>query len=166
MDAAGRGFYQAAGPAGQTQVYTGHAQRFEEATKGGIRVTSPDFAALTITPLGTGATILITACGRCENADMQFSADRRTVGRNWGHAPVRIEAVRGSLLVPEGQWTCHALAPDGTPKQQVPISYENGRGHAHSLTRIRHDVVFAPKVAGTRVFLIFRKYATIRRRLK
>ena len=72
--------------------------------------------------------MLITACGRCENTGMQFSPDRRTVGRNWGHAPVQIEAVRGSLVVPDGKWICHALAPDGSPKQQVPISYENGRG--------------------------------------
>jgi hypothetical protein len=59
---------------------------------------------------------------------MQFAPDRRTVGRNWGQAPVQIEAVRGSLIVPDGKWVCHALAPDGSPKQQVPVSYENGRG--------------------------------------
>jgi len=125
VDARGQGIYQAIGLA---QVYSGHAQRFEGATDGRIRIASPDFVALTMTPLGTGKGILITACGRCENAGMQFSPDRRTVGRNWGRAPVQIEAVRGSLVVPEGKWVCHALAPDGSPKQQVPISYENGRG--------------------------------------
>jgi hypothetical protein len=109
-------------------VYTGHAQRFEGATDGRIRIASPDFVALTITPLRAGKAVLITACGRCENAGMQFSPDRRTVGRNWGRAPVQIEAVRGSLVVPDGKWTCYALAPDGSRKQQVPISYENGRG--------------------------------------
>jgi hypothetical protein len=133
VDAAGRGTYQAVGPA---QVYTGHAKRFEETNDGRIRIASPDFVALTITPLGTGkgvgannhSPLLITACGRCENTGMQFSADRRTVGRNWGHAPVQIEAVRGSLIVPDGKWVCHALAPDGSPKQSIPISYEDGRG--------------------------------------
>ena len=59
---------------------------------------------------------------------MQFSPDRRTVGRNWGKAPVQIEAVRGSVVMPDGKWVCHALAPDGSPKQAVPISYESGRG--------------------------------------
>jgi len=125
VDSAGRGFYQSVG---EGQAYTGHAQRFEEATGGWIRIASPDFVALTITPLGAGKIILITACGRCENTGMQFSPDRRTVGRNWGRAPVQIEAVRGSVVVPEGKWTCHALAPDGSPKQPVPISYDNGRG--------------------------------------
>jgi hypothetical protein len=136
VGASGQGFYQAASPlvtgervaAGQAQVYTGHAKRFEEATEGRIHIASPDFVALTMTPLGTGNKVLITVCGRCENTGMQFSPDRRTVGRNWGHAPVQIEAVWGSLVVPDGQWICHALAPDGSPKQQVPISYENGRG--------------------------------------
>jgi hypothetical protein len=127
VDAAGRGLYQAVGP--QAQVYTGHADRFAEATDGRIRIHSPDFVALTITPLDNGPTkMLVTACGRCENTGMQFSPDRRTVGRNWGQAPVRIEAVRGSVVVPEGQWTCHALAPEGAPKQQAPIAYEGGRG--------------------------------------
>jgi hypothetical protein len=125
VDAHGQGIYQAVG---QAQVYAGHAKRFEGATGGRIRIASPDFVALTITPLKPGKGILITACGRCENAGMQFSADRRTVGRNWGRAPVQIEAVRGSVVVPEGTWTCHALAPDGSPKQAASISYENGRG--------------------------------------
>jgi hypothetical protein len=136
VDASGRGLYQALGflspadqaPTRQAQVYTGHAPRFAEATEGSIRITSPDFVALTITPLGTGKTLLITACGRCENAGMQFSADRRTVGRNWGRAPVQIEAVRGTVVIPDGKWTCYALAPDGSPKQQVPMAYANGQG--------------------------------------
>jgi hypothetical protein len=136
VDTGGRGLYQAGGPlvagehaaAGQAQVYTGHAKRFEETTDGRIHIASPDFVALTMTPLGTGNKVLITACGRCENTGMQFSPDRRTVGRNWGHAPVQIEAVRGSLVVPDGKWICHALAPDGSLKQQVPISYDNGQG--------------------------------------
>jgi hypothetical protein len=136
VDTSGRGLYQASGPlgtpggapAGQAQVYTGHAPRFAEATEGKIRITSPSFVALTMTPLGTGQTLLITACGRCENAGMQFPPDRRTVGRNWGQAPVQIETVRGQVVVPDGNWTCHALAPDGSPKRQVPIASENGRG--------------------------------------
>jgi len=126
VDAAGRGIYQATGE--QAQAYTGHAARFEDATEARIRIASPDFVALTITPLDMGDKLLVTACGRCENTDMQFSPDRRTVGRNWGKAPVQIEPVRGRLLLPDGRWTCHALAPDGTPKQPVPVAYENDRG--------------------------------------
>ncbi len=136
VDTKGRGLYQASGPlgtadrtsAGQAQVYTGHAPRFAEATEGKLRITSPAFVALMMTPLGASKTLLITACGRCENVGMQFTPDRQTVGRNWGQAPVQIEAVRGTLVVPDGQWTCHALAPEGSPKQQVPLAYENGRG--------------------------------------
>jgi hypothetical protein len=116
-------------------VYTGHASRFQDATDGKIRIAQPPFAALTMTglggeewvPLGKRDRILVTACGRCENVEMGFSADRRTVGRNWGAAPVQIEAVRGSLVLPEGKWTCQALAPDGSPKQQVPIVYEGDK---------------------------------------
>jgi hypothetical protein len=126
VDAGGQGLYEAIGP--QAQVYTGHANRFAGETEGRIRIVSPDFVALTITPLGAGGEVLITACGRCENTGMQFAPDRRTVGRNWGKAPVQIEPVRGTLTLPEGRWTCRALAPDGTPGRQAPVTYENGRG--------------------------------------
>mgnify|MGYP001137994397 CR=1 FL=1 len=127
VDNGGRGIYQAIGP--QAQVYTGHAGRFEEATRGKIRVASPDFVTLTVTPLDDAAKeILVTACGRCENTGMKFSPDRRTVGRNWGQAPVRIEPVEGRMILPQGKWTCHALAPDGSPRRNVPVAYEDGRG--------------------------------------
>ncbi|MGE5293204.1 MAG: carbohydrate binding domain-containing protein, partial [Solirubrobacterales bacterium] len=114
-------------------VYVGHAGRFEKATAGKISVTQPQFVALTMTGLDGQERmqhnrILVTACGRCENVEMQFSADRRTVGRNWGQAPAQIEAVRGTIVLPEGKWVCHALAPDGAPKQQVAVADKDGRG--------------------------------------
>lgn len=125
VDAAGKGLYQAVGS--KAQAYAGHAGRFESATAGRIRVTAPEFVALTITPLDGDRRILVTACGRCENTDMEFSRDRRTVGRNWGRAPVRIEAVRGTVVLPEGRWTCQAVAPDGSPGRPVPITNADGR---------------------------------------
>ncbi len=117
-------------------AYAGHAMRFQNATDGNITVAQPEFAAVTMTalggeewvPLGKRNRILVTACGRCENVGMQFSADRRTVRRNWGAAPVQIEAVRGTVLLPEGKWTCYALASDGASKQRVPVTYDNERG--------------------------------------
>ncbi|MEN6334992.1 MAG: hypothetical protein ABFE01_12075, partial [Phycisphaerales bacterium] len=124
VDADGRGLYQVVGR--RTRVYAGHASRFEEATKGDVRLTGPELVTLAMTPLNGGKRLLVTACGRCENVGMQFSPDRRTVGRNWGTAPAQIEAVRGTVVLPEGKWVCHALAPDGAPKQQVPVTYENG----------------------------------------
>ena len=61
-------------------------------------ITAPAQAVMTLVPmdgqpLDKSRRILLTACGRCENTDMAFSPDRRTVGRIWGKAPVRIEAV-------------------------------------------------------------------------
>jgi hypothetical protein len=117
------------------KAFTGHPRQFECLDTEEIRIDSPEFVALTITPLDSepsrlidSRAILVTACGRCENTGMQFSEDRRTVGRNWGQAPVRIEPVAGRIVLPQGRWVCQALAPDGSPRQPVPISYENGRG--------------------------------------
>jgi hypothetical protein len=113
----------------QAQVYSGHANLFEAATGGRIRIASPSFVALTITtldagewvPLEASRKILIAACGRCENTGMKFSADRRTVGRQWGTEPVQIETVSGTMGVPDGRWRCHALAPDGSKDHEVNI---------------------------------------------
>jgi hypothetical protein len=124
----GCGFYAARGDS--ACAYTGHAEIFEKETEGRVVVTQPAFAAIAITaldrkPLSQSRRILVTACGRCENVDMGFSEDRRTVGRNWGKAPVRIEAVEGTLALPAGRWTCRALGPDGMTTGGVPVA---GRG--------------------------------------
>ncbi|OHB73444.1 MAG: hypothetical protein A2Z25_20300 [Planctomycetes bacterium RBG_16_55_9] len=120
----GRGFYAAWGPA--AWAFSGHASRFETSTTGRVSIRSPELVAITVTALGGAAidesrNVLVTACGRCENTGMIFSEDRRTVGRNWGGAPVRIEAVTATVGVPEGQWKCQALGPDGTAKRDVPV---------------------------------------------
>ncbi len=94
--------------------------------------TSPDFWAATFTSMDGQAfwqsrKLLLTICGRCENTGMKFSADRRTVGRNWGTGPVRIEPASGpfpsACLAPtdKAQWRCQALGPDGRATADVPI---------------------------------------------
>ncbi len=96
----------------------------------GIGLRSPAFAAVTVTaldgrPLAASRRVLVAACGRAENTGMAFSKDRRTVGRNWGEPPVRIEPVAGTVDLPTGQWTCHALRPDGTRGKAVPVEAAN-----------------------------------------
>lgn len=124
----GRGLFTASGPG--AAVYVGHAGGKAEASP--IEVAKPDFAAVTMTaldgrPLAGSGAILVAACGRCENTGMQFSADRKTVGRNWGKAPVCIEPVEGTVVLPPGQWKCRALKPDGTPAADVPLADDKGR---------------------------------------
>jgi hypothetical protein len=118
-----RGLYVAKGDAG---VLAGHTNRFGQVTDD-IRIDDPSYAVITMTslddmPVSSAKNILITACGRCENTGMKFSEDRRTVGRNWGESPVRIETVTGTVALPPGQWKCEALGPDGMPQSEVPIS--------------------------------------------
>jgi len=128
VDEKGRGLFTASGPG--AAVYVGHAGGKAESLP--IEVTRPDFAAVTMTaldgrPLAKSGAILVAACGRCENTGMQFSADRKTVGRNWGKAPVCIEPVEGTVALPPGQWKCRALKPDGTPAADVPLADDKGR---------------------------------------
>jgi hypothetical protein len=92
----------------------------------------PDFVALTETPLdgkplAESSKVLITACGRCQNTGMQFTPDRRSVGRNWGKAPVQIGPAEGLLyldFIKPGNWaswTCRAVKPDGSAGEEVEI---------------------------------------------
>ena len=129
VDGKGRGLFTASGPG--AAVYVGHAGVKTESLPI-EQVVKPDFAAVTMTaldgrPLAKSGAILVTACGRCENTGMQFSADRKTVGRNWGKAPVCIEPVEGTVALPPGQWKCQALKPDGTPAADVPLAADQGR---------------------------------------
>jgi hypothetical protein len=133
----GKGFYSVRGR--RAMVYTGHAERFEKATEGQISIIRPNFVAMAVTSLDgeswvsldESKKILVTVCGRCENVSMKFSEDRRTVGRNWGGPPVQIEAVEGSMVLPEGRWICRAIGPDGLPTADVPVSYRDGQGVLH-----------------------------------
>jgi len=142
----GKGFYFVGGGAG---VLAGDTTKFIQA-----RITGPAYAVITATPLDgapwwNSKKILVTACGRCENTGMKFSEDRRTVGRDWGGPPVRIETVEGAVTVPTGpvrnslvggaargeagisngagQWKCQALGPDGTPQSDVLVSNRDGQ---------------------------------------
>lgn len=126
----GKGIYIARGQC--ASVYTGHAERFEEATERQIAIAGPELVSVTVTALDEtqldwSRKILVTACGRCENTGMIFSRDRRTVGTNWGRSPVRIQAVEGTLVLPAGQWICHALGSDGLAREEVPVRVEGGK---------------------------------------
>jgi len=124
----GRGIYVAKGAAAWVGV--GHQDKFMAASGGIVTVNEPNYAALTITALEPPCTqvaipqrqsMLITACGRSENTGMVFSPDRTTVGTNWGHAPVQIEPVEGTIRFAFKGLTCYALGPDGKVTATVPI---------------------------------------------
>ena len=130
----GRGFYAVQGHG--AWVYTGYTTDFPVNTFGKISVSSPDFVAITLTPLkasvfGGAKYILLTASGRCENTGMVFSTDRTTVGTNWGTSPVLIQTVDATISLPSGEWTCQALAPDGTPQTNVPVNGTPGSMSVH-----------------------------------
>jgi hypothetical protein len=120
----GRGLYYVGSGAG---VLAGDTSRFER-----CQIEDPAFAVITATPLDglpwpQSSKILITACGRCENTGMEFSKDRRTVGRRWGRGPVQIETVKGMVEIARGNWTAKALGPDGLVKADVPVRSEGDR---------------------------------------
>lgn len=132
VSAGNEGFYNAAGEG--AWAYTGWASVYPDATGGRVTIADPNlFASITVTvldglPFAQSQQILITACGRSENTNMIFYDDRRTVHTSWGNAPVRIEAVGGTLQLPPGHWTCSPLGPDGTKSGIANITYANGQG--------------------------------------
>lgn len=109
----------------------GGTARYEaRGERGSVEITAGQLPSMTVTrtaldgrPLDQTRRLLITACGRCENTGMQFSADRRTVGRDWGKGPTRIEAAGLDVAVPaKGTWRCRALKGDGSIGMEVPVT--------------------------------------------
>jgi hypothetical protein len=124
-DAKTQSIYSATFPGASVLIWRGPANPT-------TKPTSPAFAAMTMTPLDArpldkSGKILITACGRCENTGMKFSADRRTVGTEWGKEPVMIQAMENTFTLPKsptGAWKCQVLAPDGTPSAEVKVEVD------------------------------------------
>ena len=121
----GRGWYavRSRGAA----AWVGHAGAAAGAV--GVQLVEPGFGAVAVTPLdgkalGESRRVLVTGCGRCENTGMKFSADRRTVGRDWGVAPVCIEPLTAAVTLPlaAGAWECRALRPDGTAGESAEVA--------------------------------------------
>ncbi len=115
----------------QCRIMAGSAKWFQSVVEDVfVKIDHPGFIVMTITsldgkPIGSSTKILITACGRCENTDMKFSEDRRTIGNHWGRAPVLIEPVEGSVKLPSSitghTMTCKILKPDGTIREQFAV---------------------------------------------
>jgi hypothetical protein len=100
----------------------------------GIKIESLDtpFATLMVMPDVLGKKIsdsdklLITAVARAQNTDMGWNAVRKSVGNQWGRAPVQIEVVQGRISIP-GRWR-HAAALD-----------ENGKPTSDELSEIQGE---------------------------
>jgi hypothetical protein len=126
----GKGVYFVSGRSGY--ILSGDTRQFESVSKGKASLDAPGFAVITVTALdqkklSDSKKILVTACGRCENTGMKFSADRTTVGVNWGAAPVRIEPVNGRVSLPVWAWTATALKPDGTAAGPAVVESKDGQ---------------------------------------
>lgn len=124
----GLGTFYAEGPG--ALVLISHLPGEGAAKARGLEISAPSFAAMTVTsldgqPFAGSSTILVAACGRCENKDMDFSADRRSVGRHWGHGQVQVETVTAKATLPSGNWICHALRPDGTRAAEVKLTLDS-----------------------------------------
>jgi hypothetical protein len=119
-EAKGVGGYEASGPGAWVWIGRSGAG---VAGSNVLKLNKPGFAAIMLScmdgqPFVTTKKVLVAACGRCENTGMEFRADRRSVGRQWGHGPVTIEAVDATIRLPAlaaGRWMIQTLAPDGRP---------------------------------------------------
>jgi hypothetical protein len=93
------------------------------------------WSAVTLTAMAGGlaggpARVLVTATGYAENAGMKWkSADKDSVGRNWGEAPSLVESVpvRLTLPCPEGRVRAWALDERGQRRTAVPVRSEGGQ---------------------------------------
>lgn len=97
-----------------------------------IRVELPDgtwacavLAALDSKPVAESARLLLSIATRVENTDMGWDEERKTVGRNWGKAPVVAQGVPGVITLPGKPVRAWALTPAGQKATEVKIEEGN-----------------------------------------
>lgn len=104
-------------------VFVGFSHDSMPIDLGDVRIESlsTPFAALIVTPATPGQKIvqadrlLLTAVARAQNTDMGWTANRHSVGNQWGKPPVQIEVVKARVSLP-GRWKdAKALDADGKP---------------------------------------------------
>ncbi len=121
----GQGLYRVASD--QSRVLVGNANLFERASRGLVKLdgagqVSAVWVSLDGQPITQSERLLLTICGRCENTDMVFSEDRRTVGRQWGQGPSRIETISGTVTVPPGVWRGWSLDGAGDKDKEIEVA--------------------------------------------
>jgi hypothetical protein len=101
-------------------------------------VTRQNWACYQITVLdrderatfATAKRILITATGDIENTDMGWkNAEKTSVGRDWGKAPVLVEGPAAKIELPGGgKFKAWALDERGQRRAEIPVRMENPSG--------------------------------------
>ncbi len=94
---------------------------------------SGKFAAITVValdgkPLETSDHLLISAVGRVENTGMEWNADRTSVGRKWGGAPVVAEGVRARIALDAKAKRAEVFALDGGGGRARPVACDVASG--------------------------------------
>jgi hypothetical protein len=79
-------------------------------------------ASLDGKPIAESSRMLLAIATRAENSGMVWNADRTSVGRNWGHAPVIAQGVPASVLLPgDARPMVTALDPKGERAGTVSV---------------------------------------------
>lgn len=82
-------------------------------------------AALDGRPIAESGLMLLVLATRAENSGMVWNADRTSVGRNWGDAPVMVQFVPAKIHLPgDGQISVHPLDAKGEIAGWVAVNRE------------------------------------------
>jgi hypothetical protein len=98
-----------------------------------IESISTPFATVIVMPTIPGKKIadsdklLITAIARTQNTNMGWTANRLSVGNQWGKPPVQIEVVQARISIP-GKWKhAYSLDTDGKPTTEDLTEIQGNR---------------------------------------
>lgn len=131
LSEAGRGVVTVNTTRSKAVIGFGGGRRFE---LGGFVVepgqgTQSGWSAITLTRSEEGKTStphwLITATGYAENTDMKWkSAEKNSVGRDWGRAPSRVEGIAARITFPHAASGVEVWSLDerGQPKERLPVA--------------------------------------------
>jgi hypothetical protein len=119
----------------RTKIALGKTQAEANLDLGGIRIipsaNQNDFASYQLSVLdrkddadfSTAKRILITTTGNIENTGMGWkNAEKSTLGRDWGKAPVLVEGPGAKITLPgDGKFKAWALDERGQRRVEIPV---------------------------------------------
>jgi hypothetical protein len=78
-------------------------------------------------PIKSCESMVLLTAGHSENQNMQWNAERTSVGTGWGEGPTQVTAFTATISLPDGEWNCWPLDGSGQRMSSQPVTVSSNQ---------------------------------------